>query len=168
MGWLYEAVSRHFSGDDHVSWVHIKYARPTAVSSAYRWLRDKATGLMNESAYVWSKTEEREVPVDSIPNAAELVIRGEGEPFHVWLTGIAMADGDLPELGFFVFPDEIEVGWHGGSAWRKQEVEGFFALLFELTQKDPKATLAMPDGVVDDYVESFMEAWQRFLRERAA
>lgn len=168
MGWLFDSVHLHFNGDDYVSWVHLTFADANAVASAYAWLRDKATGLMNENTYVWSKRENREIPVDSVPNAAELVVRGEGEAFCVWLEGIVAVGVPLPELGFFVFADEIEVNWHGGSAWGEAEVEAFFTLLYELTSRDPQATLAMPEGVVDEYVESFMGAWHRFLRERAA
>ena len=168
MGWLFDSVHSHFSGEDYVSWVHLNFANPDVVASAYSWLRDKATGLVDENTFVWSKRESREIPVDSVPNAAELVVRGEGDAFCVWLRGIVSAGVALPDLGFFVFPEQIEVNWQGGSEWGEAEVEAFFTLLSELASRDTQATLVMPEGAVDEYAQSFMRAWSRFLGEHAA
>lgn len=61
-------------------------------------LRDRSREMMTEDPQFWSKAGEEARPVDSVPDAAELVVSGEAEAFHVLLGGIRSGDVVLPEV----------------------------------------------------------------------
>jgi hypothetical protein len=61
-------------------------------------------------------TDSTDCPLDSVPNAAALVVSGDAEPFHFVLRDIDMSGVRLPDLGVWV--------WHakGGVANRSSRL----------------------------------------------
>jgi hypothetical protein len=143
--------------------IRIDYANPTAAVSGYALLRKRAARVVSENAYFWSKTNNVECPLDSVPNAAALVVSGEAEPFHVVFGGIQSGGVTIPDLGVFVFQDQLALDYRMGPAWGPKQLGALFELLGELTAFDPHASLSLEEGVRPDVASRFQSAWQRWV-----
>jgi hypothetical protein len=119
-------------------------------------------------ASYWSVTHAQERPLDSVPNAAELVVSGEAEPFHSVLRGIAVEGAVIPDLGIYVYDRGIDFDYRMGIEWRAQEVEAFFGLLLKLARLDSNSSVALEDHVLPEVAAQFQRCWQRLIDERAA
>jgi len=167
--WLWNELRALFDTDDgSLPEVRVDYRDPAAPTLGYALLRGRAARVVNDNAYFWSKTHDAERPLDSVSNAAALVVSGEAEAFHVVLGGIQSRSVAIPDLGVFVFTDQLAIDYRMGPAWGPKELEGFFGLLGELTSLDPDATLSLEEGVLPDVVARFQSAWRRWSAEHAA
>jgi hypothetical protein len=102
-----------------------------------------------------------------VSNAAALVASGEAEAFHVVFGGLHFRDTTIPDLGVFVFPDQLALDYRMGPAWGPKELEALFQLLDELTALDPRATLTLEEGVLPDVVARFQTARRRWAAGHA-
>jgi hypothetical protein len=114
----------------------------------------------------WSKTDDAERPLDSVPNAAAMVVSGEAEAFHVVFGGIQSGSVAIPDIGVFVFPDQLCLDYRMGTAWGPHELEALFALLAELTALDPQASLSLEEGVLAEVADRFHQVWHRWATAR--
>lgn len=73
----------------------------------------------------------------------------------------------IPDLGVFVFPDQLSLDYRMGPAWGPSELEAFFGLLGELASLDPDASLSLEEGMLPDVVARFENAWRRWSSEYA-
>ena len=105
--------------------------------------------------------------MDPVSNAAALVVSGEAEAFHLVLGGLQSQAVTIPDLGVFVFPDQLALDYRVGPAWGPSEVEAFFRLLGELAALDQQASLSLEEGVLADVVARFQNAWRRWVAEHA-
>ena len=106
--------------------------------------------------------------VDSVQSAAALVARGAAQSFHVVLEGVRSLDVALPDLGVFVFPDQLALDYRMGSEWTPARVEAFFALLADLAALDPRASTSLQECSRPEEKARFQSAWQRYVAEGAA
>ena len=144
----------------------MNYSDPDAVLRGFTLLRDRSREIMPGDSQFWLKAEEEARPVSSVPNAAALVVSGEAEAFHVVLEDIRCGDVTLPDLGVFVFQDQLCIDFRMGEHWGPAELAGFFGLLADLADLDPKAAFSLEDGVPEIVSERHIAAFERFLRER--
>ena len=148
--------------------VRVDYADPKATAAAYALLRERAAQIVTDNPRFWSKSDHAERPLDSVPNAAALVASDEAEAFHVVLRGIRSRDVAIPDLGLFVFPDQLALDYRMGPSWGPREVEALFELLAELTALDPEASLSLEPGILPEVSARFQQAWRRWSGGDAA
>ena len=143
------------------------YSNVDATIVGYALLRTRAARVVSRDAHFWSAVHGEDRPVDSVPNAAALVVAGDAEPFHVVLGGIRGHASEIPDLGVFVFPDQLALDYRMGPAWGPAELEALFELLAELTRLDPAATLDLEEETRTEIRARFLRVWQRWQRERS-
>lgn len=166
--WLWDEVHEFFDTDDgSLPEVHMNYSDPHAVSRGFTLLLDRSRELVADDGQFWSKAAEKARPVNSVPNAAALVVSGEAEAFHVVIEDIRCGGVTLPDLGVFVFQDQICIDFRMGEHWGPAELAGFFGLLADLAALDPEASFSLEDGVPSSVSERHLAAFERFLREQA-
>lgn len=166
--WLWNELRDLFDTDDgSLPEVRVDYRDSSATVSGYALLRTRAARVVSEYPHFWSKTHDANRPLDSVSNAAALVVSGEAEAFHVVLGGIQTRSVTIPDLGVFVFPDQLTLDYRMGPAWGPKELEALFGLLGELASLDPDASLFLEEGVLPDFVARFQNAWRRWSAEHA-
>ncbi len=72
----------------------------------------------------------------------------------------------LPDLGVFVFDDQIAIDYRMGEEWRSTELRGLFELLLEISQLDPGSSVTFDPKTLPEVRERFKACWMRFLAER--
>jgi hypothetical protein len=100
------------------------------VSAAFEFIR--ARSAVTPDALFWHAGLEQEQRVADYPDAARLVTRGVAEPFHVLALGLAFAGAVLPDLGVFVWPDEVTLDYQAGPKWGPPQLAALFELLRQL------------------------------------
>ncbi len=167
--WLWVELHDLFETDDgSLPEVCVDYTDPEAMARGYVLLRKRAHKVLPENASFWSVAENREQSLDSVSNAAALVVSREAEAFHVVFQGIQSHGVTLPDLGVFVFPDQLALDYRMGPPWGPAKVEAFFDLLSELADFDPHTSLSLEEGVLTEVVARFQAAWRRWIEEHAA
>jgi hypothetical protein len=167
--WLWNELHDLFGTDDgSLPEVRINYSDPEATSAGYALLRTRARMVSPENQLFCSITEDTAQPLDSVPNAAALVVTGEADPFHVVFGGIECNGVTIPDLGVFVFQDQLALDYRMGAAWGPAELQAFFQLLCELIAFDPKATIALEESVLPEVVARFRNALRRYRGEHTA
>jgi len=57
---------------------------------------------------------------------------GGAEPFHVLAPGLQFAGVVIPDLGVFVWPDEVTLDYRMGPEWGRRQLLALFELLRQL------------------------------------
>lgn len=165
--WLWKELGDLFDTDDgSLPEVRVDYRESAATASGYALLRQRAARV-SDKAFFWSKIHDAERPLDSVTNAAALVVSGEAAPFHVVFSGIQSGGVSVPDVGVFVFQDQLALDFRMGPAWGPRELEAFFGVLGELASLDPNASLSLHEGVLPDEAARFQNAWRRWSAEHA-
>jgi hypothetical protein len=108
---LWTKVRGCFNTDDgSLPGIEISKLSPAGVSAIYQMLRRRSR-LCGDPPEFWSRTKEASVLVDSVPDAAALVVAGEAEAFHHCIEGMVSGGVELPVLGVFVWPDIVELDY---------------------------------------------------------
>ena len=107
--------------------------------------------------------ETSQTPLDSVANAAHLVVSGKAAPFHFLVQGLSFQDTTIPDLGVFVFPERIVLDYRMGSAWGPAELMALFELLKEIRQLDPNAKITLAEEILPTIRERFDTAWRNYL-----
>jgi hypothetical protein len=164
--WLWTELHDLFDTDDgSLPEVRVDYSDVQAVARGFALLRLRASEILGS---FWSKTLCADQSADTVVNAAALVLAGEAEAFHVVLRGIQFQEGTIPDLGVFVFPDQLALDYRMGAVWGAAELNGLFALLADLCALDPGASISLEEGLPSSTVARFQSAWRRYLSEHAA
>jgi hypothetical protein len=162
--WLWTELHYFFDTDDgSLPRVCLDYQDKRAVVGAFKYLRTRGQDVTYQGATFWSVTHARDRPLDSVPNAAVLVVSGDAHAFHFLLRGIEVDGIRLPDLGVFLFDEGIELDYRMGPEWRSAEVVAFFRLLLNLASLDPNASLTLQDHVPPEVVAQFQRCWRRFV-----
>lgn len=146
--------------------IRIRYVDRRATALGYDILQKRATGVVSPIPNFWSKVTEEEIPIAAVPNAAALVVSGEAEPFHVVLGGIDMNGTTIPDLGVFVFSDQIVLEYRMGPHWSHREVSALFELLTNLVTLDTQASISLKDRALDEVKDGFRKAWRHWCTDR--
>jgi hypothetical protein len=154
--WLWTELRDLFETDDcSLPEVRVDYTDPEATIRGYALLRKSAHRVLPET-------------LDSVSNAAALVVSREAEVFHAVFQGIQSQGVTLPDLGAFVFPDQLALDYRMGAEWGPAKVEAFFGLLSALAGFDPHTSLSLEEGVLPEVLARFHAAWRRYIEEHAA
>ena len=162
-GWLWDALHDLFDRDGgSLAEIHIRYSRSESTATGYAFIRSLSRGYSPEGGYFFSINQNRECPVDSVPNAARLVIEGGAQPFHTMMHGVQIRGTTVPDLGVFVTPDELALDYRMGAPWGPAEVEALFRLLGKLTVLDKRAELYLEVGATPEMMDRFDNAWAKW------
>lgn len=162
---IWEQVADCFRHNDgSLPGIEMTHVKPTELSAIYRMLRDRSELFGDEPPTLWSRTEERSIPVDSIPDPAGLVAKGESEPFHICLEGILVDGEELPVLGLFVWPEGIELDYRMGPSWTACKIAGFFNLLMDCARLAPGAQVTPAEFEGPPFPDRFMDAWRAYCQ----
>jgi hypothetical protein len=166
--WLWRSLHDLFeTNDGSLPEICVKYGDPNAVACGYAILRKRAETVVSERACFWSVHGQEERSIDSVENPAALVLSGEANPFHVVFGGIGSQDATIPDLGVYVFQEELALDYRMGSEWGSDELCALFELLGELTSLDPHSSLSLEDGVLPEVASRFQDCWSRWLANHA-
>jgi hypothetical protein len=89
--------------------------------------------------------------VSEQPDVAALVVSGQVSHACVGADGIGLDGAELPTLSMFIYPDSIEFFWETGPPWREDHVPVFLAIMRELLDLAPNASLRPDPAFVDEY-----------------
>ncbi len=140
---------------------------PQEVSAIYLFLRSRSRLSPGEPTF-WDNVAERDVPVDSVPDAAALVASGWADAFHLCVEGLSVGGIGLPELGVFVFADSIELDYRMGPHWTEDAIRAFFELLFVLAGIAPSATIGSAEVEGIPNPDAFLRTWEHYRLERTS
>ena len=162
---LYERIGFLFGSDDG-SLPEFRLSGLTSgqMPAVYARLRQLGTEI-NEGAYFWDRREAREALLDSVPNAATLVVSGEADGFHFVLKDAWHQGTALPELGVFVDVCEIALDYRMGPEWGAREVAAFVAMLCELQRLAPESRVELEDAALPDVRARFAQAVAEYCSE---
>ncbi len=131
------------------------------VIEIYAYLRAHSRITSNQQ-YFWSTTENKDVPVDAVPNAAQLVVNGEAEVFHVVVQGLAFGGAIIPDLGIFVFNDFITLDYRMGLEWGPAELNALFLCFGKILKIAPLAEITLPPMYYAYLNERFNQALRQY------
>ena len=136
------------------------------VKDIWAYLRQSAVGLVGDASF-WHIAMGQSIPVDSLPNAAELVVSREAESFHAVLRGISFDGAVIPDLGVFVFPDAIYLDYRMGPEWGPTHLKSLFELLNQLQQLDREAVVTLPEECTPQARKRFATAFADYRKNTA-
>jgi hypothetical protein len=131
------------------------------IERIYLYLRSQSE-LVSIGSYFWSTVAEEEIPIDSVENAAHLVIIGEAEDFHLVVSGLTFGDAVIPDLGIFVFKNLIELDYRMGEEWGIAEVDALFMLFSKIRELAPLVEIDLPEFYTEDnerFTSALMQYW---------
>ncbi|HMG17304.1 MAG TPA: hypothetical protein VK573_01160 [Gemmatimonadales bacterium] len=165
---LWRTLRDLFDTDDgSLPEVRILHLEPSDVMNGYALVRSGST-LVSQKAYFWDLTEQREVPLDDNPNAAQLVVSGRAEGFHCVVGGLSVDGGTIPDLGVSVRPDALLLDYRMGPEWNTSALYGLFGLIRRITARSSKATVELEDTASPEVQGRFQAAWREYLRDAGA
>ena len=135
----------HFDTDDgSIPCIDINGLTGPQVIEFYAFLRSISDGVEDNSppAGLWHIKQHAFLPLDSVPNAAALMVTGESEHFHFMLS-IRFHGVVLPAIGMFVFPDAIGLDYRMGPEWTRTEMEAFLDRWRVLRRSEPNSGIGL-------------------------
>jgi len=162
---LWQEVRSCFDADDgSLPSIQLNNLTAGGVASIFVMVLGRFT-VKGPSPTFWNRATGNEQNLDSVDNAAALVVSGEAETFHLLLEYRAANDVTLANLGFTVWPDGVEFDYRMGCEWDPAKVSMFFGLLYDCIKLDGSALLSLPiDGPPNP--ECFMVAWRKYRESR--
>ena len=145
---LWDALHPLFDTDDSLPpEIWINDLSDLGMEHIFAFLRAAGSTLPEVDCY-WDDRAQRERSIDSVPNAAQLVTRGEAAPFHMLVRGLSFSGATIPDLGVFILPQRIILDYRMGSAWGPAELVALFELFKAIHRLDPGATITLQPGVL--------------------
>jgi hypothetical protein len=140
---LWSTFHSIFATDDgSLPEITIAHITPAGLADMWMYLRKAAVRYAGDD-WFWHHATEHETPLDSVPNAAALVITGEAEIFHTVLNGISFFGSVIPDLGVFVFQDAISLDYRMGHDWNAANLRALFELLRQIQNIEPSAHISL-------------------------
>lgn len=129
MNVLLDSLQNLFSQDDgSLPEIFVHGLSGAEIVEIYTMIRQVNRFLVG-SPFFRHRGDHQDKPLDSVPNAAQLVVAGEADPFHFLTRGIVLGETSLPDLGVFVFDHAVALDYEKGPAWGTPQIKGLFELL---------------------------------------
>ena len=93
---------------------------------------------MGKNTQLWHIPSESNVKLGQFSCAAEVMLKGEAESFHMLLKEVAFEGVTLPDLGAFIFKDEITLDYRRGSEWSDQAIRTFLTFISKVVTPRPE------------------------------
>lgn len=114
------------------------------VVAGFEFVRSRSA--VTPDALFWHTGLERDERVAGYPDAARLVARGVAEPFHVLAPGLEFVGAVIPDLGVYVWPDELTLDYRMGPEWGRPQLIALFELLRQLAAAGGRVELGSGAG----------------------
>lgn len=160
---LWKELHYLFDTDDgSLPEIRITRLSPDGVAAIFSYIT--RTGRCTEgTSEFWSLEEQQTKPIDSVPNAAVLVTKNLATPFHFVCRGLNCNGVTVPDIGVFVFQEEIALDYRMGEEWDAAKLEAFFGILKELQTLDAGARVCLEDGTLPSAQQHFETAWFKYV-----
>ena len=86
----------------------------------------------------------------------------QAEPFHVLARGVSFGGTAIPDLGVFVWPDELTLDYFQGPEWNEPQVFALFELLRQLVVLSPGSSVHLGRHVLPEVDRLFVEVWSEY------
>jgi hypothetical protein len=167
--WLWDLLHDLFETDDgSLPEIRVNYCDAGAVVAGYELLRNRASEFEGSEFGTIELKDRGARELRLVDRPASLVVSQAAEPFHSVFSGLSVDGTLLPDLGVFVFADQITIDYRMGAEWGPTQVEALFFLLEELRFPDPRSVLSLEEGVLERVARRFRNAWGRYAHEHAA
>lgn len=161
---LWKELHDLFDSDDgSLPEIWITNLSQVGVVAGFHYLQHACHSIADNTVF-WSIEEQQDKPIDSVPNAAALVVAGHAEPFHFLCGGLTYGGEAIPNLGVCVFDDQIKLDYRMGEEWNGAKLEALFGILKELKRIDPGAKVTIEDYALAKVRKQFETTWERFLQ----
>lgn len=126
-------LSRYFETDDgSLPEIEVAYSESSQVSAAFNhFFACGARNVTRGGGSLWIRASQSERPFAG-PDDATLVTTGAADPFHLVLGSVNGAATPIPDLGVFVFTDNLTLDYRMGPSWGAREIQSFLLLLQQL------------------------------------
>lgn len=136
------------------------------VGDIYLFLVSRGKDITSGGAHFWDNRLKQERAIDSVGNAATLVVQGIAEPFHIVISSLTVNGVNIPDLGIFVFQDSISLDYRMGIAWGPAELTAFLELLSQIKELAPDMQVSLQEGKSNELQERFLQIWQQYRQDR--
>ncbi len=147
--------------DGSLPGVEIQNLSTNEVAQIYSWIRSNSTVESLDPVF-WDNRNDRNRPIDSVPNAAALVAAGDAAPFHVAVSNLIVDRVAIPTLGVFVFQDMISLDYRMGSEWQAEQVFAFFTLIRKLVRFSQAGSVHPETNEGPPHPDAFAISWAYF------
>lgn len=166
--WLWSRVHDLFevAPEEDGTWsedIDISYRNPASVPRAFELMRRVGTlDHGNATPTFRSVATDSEHSLDSVPNAADLVVAGEVNHIYLFFSEVRSGGLTLPRIGIFFWPDGISLDYEPMAGWSGNSLDAFFQLIHRLMSLDadpsmPLEGCSMPD--VQKRIRDIYPAW---------
>jgi hypothetical protein len=135
---------------------------PDGVVAIFSYLQNTCDGISNDSSF-WSTEEQKDKPINSVPNAAAVVIEGLAEPFHCLCERPTYNGVVIPDLGVFVSDNQICLDYRMGEEWSTKKLEALFGILKEVNRICLEAKVSIEDNAPSKVRIHFESTWEKYL-----
>jgi hypothetical protein len=130
-------LKTYFEPDDgFLPEVSVEGYKPEEIVGIFNHLVSLSSPSSLESE-LWHSPTESKVKLNQFLCAAEVMLKGEAESFHMLLKELKFEGVTLPDLGAFIFKDEITIDYRRGSEWTDQVIRTFLALISKVMTPRP-------------------------------
>jgi len=134
----WQDLKTYFEQDDgFLQEVSLEGYSPQEIVSIFNYLVSLSSPSSLESE-LWHTLSESNVKLNQFPCAAEVMLEGEAEPFHMLLKELKFEGVTLPDLGAFISTDEIILDYRRGPEWTDQVIRTFLALISKVLKSRPE------------------------------
>jgi hypothetical protein len=164
MGLLWSQLSHLFdTNDGSLPDIELNNLSGEEVENIYLYLRQNSE-IVSVGSYFWSIPEEKEVPVDTVENAASLVTKGEAQCFHIVIAGLLFEGATIPDLGVFVSQNSIVLDYRMGECWGSAELEALFMCFSRIREIAPFVEIKYPKTPIypecqEQFNSALLEYW---------
>ena len=131
-------LKAYFDPDDgFLPEVSLDGYRPQEIVSIFNHLVS-ISSLSSLESGLWHIPTESNVKLNQFPCAAEVMLKGKAESFHMLLKGLTFEGVTLPDLGAFIFKDGIILDYRRGSEWSDQVIRTFLTLISKVMTPRPE------------------------------
>lgn len=119
--------------------IYVENLSDPEIVSAYEWVMGQCT--VERSPTLWSREQERDIPIWEVRNPARDFVEGRVESFRHCLTGLRLDGVVLPTLSICVEQGGLSFDYRPGDGWNDQTVLALFRFLLALKANAPNAKI---------------------------
>jgi hypothetical protein len=143
--------------------IYIEPLTDRELISAYNFIRTLCS--VPEEATLWSRTEERDVAINSVKEPAAKFVAGEVEMFRHGLDGLEIEGVAIPQLTVEVSKNQLSFDYKPGPDWGLVELKALFEFLKKLRGIAPQSRVFQADeGCYDNPNNEFEVAFGKYLQ----
>ena len=165
MGWLWNTTHDIFD-ETEGDFVEICICGLSAeqVTAGYNFIRSKTRGLRGNPTF-YSYEAQDDLAIDEVLNAAEIVCKRQGKPFHFVSATTKIGRCNLSDLGFFIFDNAIAIDFQRGSAWGEIQILSLLKIISEIRQNASESFIRLSSRLNPEYRSRLETAMQKLAVE---